>query len=120
MKAALALLAAAPIVLAQADRIAKPAALDNPAYHPPAEHWTSVEDAVPSAGECRDKIRRVREENGQPTLRRETADPEVPLLIAAVDHRIDGCSVMVMKQDTSDVRPVPEPSDGPVELIPAR
>lgn len=69
---------------------------------------------------CRDTIAQVREESGQPALRRDTAEPDEPLLIAAVDHRIDGCGVLVMRQDTSDVRPVPEPSEGPVELIPAR
>lgn len=120
MKAALALVVAAPIVLAQADRPAEPLALDNPAYEEPAARWSSVDDARPTSAECRDKIRRVREENGQPALRRETADPEEPLLIAAVDHRIDGCSVMVMRHDTSDVRPLPEVPEGPVRMIPAR
>lgn len=60
---------------------------------------------------CRDRIHTVREERGLPALDREQADPEEPLFIAAVDHRIDGCSVMVMRNDTSDVRPLPKPDD---------
>ena len=68
--------------------------------------------------ECEQTITQVRETNGQPSLRREGAAPEDAEMIAAVDHRIDGCSVMVMHNDTSDVRPVPEPDDR-VELIPA-
>ena len=61
---------------------------------------------------CRDKIHQVRAERDLPWVDRGTAvDPEQPLLIAAVDHRIDGCSVMVMRDDTSDVRPLPEPQE---------
>ena len=60
---------------------------------------------------CRDRIHTVREERGLPPLDREAADPEEPLLIAAVDHRIDGCSVMVMKYDSRDVRPIPKPDE---------
>lgn len=118
MKAALTLLAA-PFVLA-ADRPVGPPALDNPAYQAPAEPWRSMEEARKAARECRDTIRRVRAEEGQPQLRREPADPAEPLLIAAVDHRIDGCSAMVMKHDTTDVRPLPDRPEGPARLIPAR
>ena len=68
--------------------------------------------------DCEQTITQARNANGQPSLRREGAAPEDAEMIAAVDHRIDGCSVMVMHNDTSDVRPVPEPDDR-VELIPA-
>lgn len=67
---------------------------------------------------CRDRIQQVRQANGQPLLKRETANQNETLLIAAVDQRIDGCSVMVMHNDTSDLRPLPKPSDD-VRLIPA-
>ena len=67
---------------------------------------------------CEQTITQVLNANGQSSLRREGAAPEDAEMIAAVDHRIDGCSVMVMHNDTSDVRPVPEPDDR-VELIPA-
>jgi len=71
---------------------------------------------------CRDTIHEVREERGLPQLQRETASPDEPLLIAAVDHRIDGCSVMVMHGNTSDVRPLPALPEGPPQLerIPSR
>ena len=58
---------------------------------------------------CRDRIHVVRQERGLPKLQRDTATPDKGLLIAAVDHRIDGCSVMVMRNNTSDVRPLPRP-----------
>ncbi|WP_305096063.1 hypothetical protein [Croceibacterium aestuarii] len=66
----------------------------------------------PSAADsanCRDKVYRVREERGLPALDKKGADPAEPLFIAAVDKRIDGCAVLVMRNDTSDIRPLPEP-----------
>ena len=73
-----------------------------------------VVEIDPTTGKaiCRDKIQQVRAERGLPWVDRGTAvDPDQPLLIATVDHRIDGCSVMVMRDDTSDVRPLPEPQE---------
>lgn len=55
---------------------------------------------------CRDTVHEVRAERGLPELRRETAKPGEELLIKAVDHRIDGCSMLVMHHDTRDVRPL--------------
>lgn len=71
---------------------------------------------------CRDTIQQVREARGLPPLDRGTATPREGMLIAAVDHRIDGCSVMVMYGNTSDVRPLPAMPDGPpkLERIPGR
>jgi len=66
---------------------------------------------------CRDRIQEVRRELGQPPLER-TVAPADPLFIAAVDKRIGGCSVMVMRNDTTDLRPLPEP--GEHRLMPAR
>lgn len=68
---------------------------------------------------CRDTIHQVRESRGLPG---QAASPEPAQLIAAVDHRIDGCSVMVMYGNTSDVRPLPAIPDGPPQLqrIPRR
>jgi hypothetical protein len=66
---------------------------------------------------CRDRIQEVRRELGQPTLDRD-ATPQDPLLIAAVDKRVGGCSVMVMRNDTSDIRPLPAPAEH--RLMPAR
>ena len=84
----------------------------------PDTRLTPDEGRVP----CRDTIQAVREERGLPQLQRETASPDEPLLIKAVDYRINGCSVMLMHQDTSDVRPLPALPDGPprLERIPSR
>ena len=75
---------------------------------------TPTVEIDPTTGKvmCRDRIQQVRTERGLPWVDRGTAvDPDQPLLIAAVDHRIDGCSVMVMRDNTSDVRPLPEPQE---------
>src|SRR5688500_3074570 len=61
-----------------------------------------------SGAVCRDRIHQVRRELGKPALDRD-ASPQEPLFIAAVDKRIGGCSVMVMRNDTSDLRPLPAP-----------
>jgi hypothetical protein len=66
---------------------------------------------------CRDRIQEVRRELGKPALDRDAA-PQDPLFIAAVDKRIDGCSVMVMRNDTSDIRPLPAPQEH--RLMPAK
>jgi hypothetical protein len=66
--------------------------------------------SMSSAGRvCRDRIEQVRAASGLPTLDRGNAAPDQALLIAAVDTRIDGCSVMVMRNNLSDVRPLPSP-----------
>ena len=81
-------------------------------------------DAPPGPGErvCRDRIQEVRDERGLPKLEREVASPDEPPFIAAVDKRIDGCSVMVMRNNTSDVRPLPALPEGPprVQRIPGQ
>ena len=70
---------------------------------------------------CRDRVQEVRDERGLPELDRGTASPDEPLLIAAVDHRIGGCSVMVMRNDLSDVRPLPTKEGQPrVQRIPGQ
>lgn len=122
MKAALALLAAAPLTLAsQAPEASapEPLALDMPAYQAPARRWVDIDDVKPDQAACREKIERVRAETGQPPLQRD-AEPAEPLLIAAVDHRIDGCAAIMMRNDTSDIRPVPPDSEQAARLIPAR
>jgi hypothetical protein len=66
---------------------------------------------------CRDRIQEVRRELGKPALERESTRAD-PLFIAAVDKRIGGCSVLVMRNDTSDIRPLPEPREH--RLMPAK
>lgn len=75
----------------------------------PADQKPAAEASV-----CRDRIEQVRAERGLPKLDRDTATGDEALLIAAVDHRIGGCSVMVMRGDTTDVRPLPAPREGPL------
>lgn len=69
---------------------------------------------------CRDRIEKAREERGLPKLRRDKASPNEPLFIAAVDRRIGGCSVLVMRDNLSDIRPLPEFSDAPARLTPLK
>lgn len=107
MKAALALLAAAPLVLAE------PAVT----HH---AHGASSEPSSAEQASCRDRIQQVREGRGLPELDRRSASPDRPFLMAAVDKRIDGCSVIVMRHDTRDVRPLPLAADAAPELLPAR
>jgi len=94
---------------------------------PPAPRATPTMreiQAPPGPGEavCRDRIEEVRNGRGLPKLDRKAASPDDGLLIAAVDKRIDGCSVMVMRNDTSDIRPLPTAPDGPpsVQRIPSQ
>lgn len=121
MKSLLALLAAAPVAMTLADdpEPAGPAALDMPSYEEPVRPWRDIEDAIPSPEECRDRIYQARAAAGQPELEGETADPDEPLLIWAVDRREQGCSVLVVKGDPEDIRPVPRPPEDAPRLIPA-
>ena len=67
---------------------------------------------------CRSRIETTRAERGLPPLQRDTAKPSEPLFIAAVDKLIDGCEVLVMRNNLSDIRPLPEFADGPGKLTP--
>lgn len=72
-----------------------------------------------TAQNCRDTISQARQEAGKPPLLdREPASPDKPYHIYAVDRRQDGCAVMVMKGDPSDIRPLPVAPDGPLMLMP--
>jgi hypothetical protein len=82
----------------------------------PAPDAPRVIGAQGSTAVCRDRIQEVRRELGQPVLERD-ATPQEPLLIAAVDKRVGGCSVLVMRNDTSDIRPLPAPQEH--RLMPA-
>jgi len=71
--------------------------------------------------DCRDRISQARTALGKaPLLDRETASPDRPHLIYAVDRRQDGCSVMVMKGDPDDIRQLPLRMAGPMRAIPGR
>lgn len=111
MKATIAILAAAPVVMigAPEDRSAPP---DGDAQ------IGGINER--DFANCRDRIQEVRGERGLPKLQQDTADPDEPLLIAAVDHRVNGCSALVMKHDTSDIRPLPKIDYENGGFIPAR
>ena len=117
MRAALALIALTLATGAAAEP-APPAPAPGIVAPAPDSQLALPEGRVP----CRDTIHAVREERGLPQLERETASPDEPLLIAAVDHRINGCAVMVMYANTSDMRPLPALPDGPARLerLPSR
>lgn len=111
-------LAAAVLASTAATASTPPMRADQPSYDAPARPWTSVDQAEKDRV-CRDRIQQIRDTNRLPPVQRETASPNEPLLMAAVDQRIDGCSVMVMRHDTSDIRPLPK-IDNRLRLIPAR
>jgi hypothetical protein len=60
---------------------------------------------------CHGRIEETREERGLPKLAPDKAGSAEPLLILAVDRQIDGCEVLVLRNDINDIRPVPEFSD---------
>lgn len=88
---------------------------------PPEPVPGTLSAATDSEVVCRDRIHEVRQERGLPKLQRDTASPDGALLIAAVDHRIGGCSVLVMRNNTADIRPIPAPDgEARVRRIPAQ
>jgi hypothetical protein len=114
MRVALPLLALLLATGAAAPQTPAPATEGAEVDRPPVKIDPATGKAV-----CRETIQEVREELGLPRVDRGAApDPDEPLLIAAVARTIDGCSVLVMRDDTSDVRPVPGPQEH--RLMPAR
>ena len=112
--------AAEEVSLQTAPPVASPLGLDLPSYQEPAAAWKSIEEAeAEQNAQCRDRIRRAREDLGQPELERQTASPDEPLLMWAVDHHREGCGAIVMIGDPEDIRPVPERGD-PTLLTPAQ
>ena len=89
-----------------------------PGYSEPAQRWGSVEQAADDKI-CADRIEQVRQTAGQPKLDRTPIVPGEPLMIAAVDKRIDGCAVIQMHRDVNDVRPLAAPVETPARLQPA-
>lgn len=74
----------------------------------------------PAGRNCHGRIVVARAERGLPPVRRDNAAAGEPLFIAAVDKQIDGCEVLVMRNDIRDIRPLPEFQDGPGQLRPLR
>lgn len=94
-------------------------AFDNPTYQTAPKPWRKLPViSAPNTTDCADRVREARDLAGLPRLDRRTADPDKPELIWAVDYRLDGCGVLVVKDNPEDIRPVPKTSDK-IELIPA-
>jgi hypothetical protein len=68
---------------------------------------------------CRGRIDTVRQERGLPRLAPDKGSDHDPLLVLAVDRSIDGCEVLVVRNDLDDIRPLPQFSDAPARLRPA-
>jgi hypothetical protein len=124
-----AILALSALILGVGARAAPPPAapaLDAaPALKTPAPWLSSpkVLNISPATKEdpranCRGHILATRDELGLPKLPDDDAKAGDPLFIAAVDKMIDGCEVLVMRDDTSDIRPLPQFQDGPGKVIP--
>ncbi|MDG5749380.1 hypothetical protein P8Q88_14470 [Qipengyuania sp. XHP0207] len=103
---------------APADAEARPCDGAYPVFNPEGCPEKPITPADAEDIICRDKIHQVRDANGQPQLRRDAEQREDAAMIKAVDQRIDGCNVMVMHHDTTDIRPLPKP-DGEPRLEPA-
>lgn len=67
---------------------------------------------------CQDRVHQAESDDSGVTLNRGTASADQPPLIAAVDYRLNGCSMMMMHNNTADLRPIPAPSEE-AELTPA-
>ena len=97
----------------------QPIPFDNPAFQTPENAWKELPELRSQGAEfCSDRIRQARDNAGLPQLDRRTASPDKPELIYAVDHRRDGCGVLVMHGNPEDIRPVPEASEE-TGIIPA-
>jgi hypothetical protein len=84
-------------------------AADAPAPAPtPSQPQTAIREFQPEAPlgkQCRDQSLPTKEEPArQPRLEREPATPGVGQIIYAVERRIDGCSVVVVKYDSADTQ----------------
>lgn len=87
----------------------EPNQLDQPNYAEPVIPWTDAkafEDAVAKQN-CKVVIERARAEAGLPESEDSSQTEKEPLLIKAVDRKIDNCSVLVMSNNPQDFRPLP-------------
>jgi hypothetical protein len=89
-----------------------------PSYTAPAQGWRRIDEPL-SSRNCGERIQQVRDASGQPALDKAPATTSEGYLINAVDMRVDGCAVMQMKGNVSDLRPLPA-ATGPDGLQPAR
>lgn len=111
-----------------------PLPLDNPAFTAPAKPWASVEDVVERDAAytvqegvtkisprdqrvCQDSLSTAQDQAQEsvelPSVKPERMSPDKPHLIYAVDHRQNGCSMMVMKNIPRGIRPLPDKPASP-------
>ena len=95
-----------------------PPSFDMPNYQEPAKPWTEVQQEAERL-RCQKAIEQARGEPVEPELERGPATGDDGVMIAAVDKRIDGCAVLVMHHDKSDLRPAPSVELREAQLIPA-
>lgn len=109
---------ATPPSLAPALDTARASKTDSPSRLTPDVFRTPPANKEQEAANCRDRIVTAREDLGLPKLPEDSEKPGDPLLIAAVARSIDGCQVLVMRNNTSDIRPLPQFEDRPGKMIP--
>ncbi len=117
--APLAIAAAPPAVQTLPERVLPPGL---PGHHPdvivPNQGLKSPQARSDRSAVCRGRIEEARQERGLPKLDSDKADDGDPLFIAAVDRMMDGCEVLVMRNNLADIRPLPARA-GPARLRPA-
>ena len=91
---------------------------DSPSQLTPNVFRIAPADKDQEAVNCHGRIVTARAELGLPKLPDDGAKSDEPLFIAAVAKSIDGCQVLVMRNNTSDIRPLPQFEDGPGKMIP--
>lgn len=97
------------------------AAEPDPPKAGPALRSPEIDVISPSPEQCRDRITNARDATGKPRLLdRAPASPDKPYRIYAVDKRINGCTVMVMHDDVTDIRPLPALPDAPARIVPLK
>lgn len=97
-------------------------AADAPAQPPlpavPEAVIIELQPFEPPAAACQDNATPTKNEPArQPRFEREPAMPDSGQIIYAVDRRIDGCSVILVKGAARTVRPLPEQSDDPLQAV---
>jgi hypothetical protein len=104
--------------LLAASIIGSPAVLDGGAVSRLPQKQISTPPARNNS--CTEAIRLVRQAVGLPRLDTPVGSTDGPLFLAAVDHRIGNCRVLMMAKNHGDIRPEPQYSPSNPRLRPAR
>jgi hypothetical protein len=110
-----------PIILPLAT-LALMGAADQPATPPPADEQVAFPEFTsfaPPGKRCPDGALPTNEQQArQPRFEREPATPGQGQIIYAVDRRIEGCSVILVKSGPNAIRNMLRPSDRPLPASP--